>query len=386
MQPTRKRIEPGILARFNAEGEILGYEIQFKADGRSRRRTVQGGLREARDELAAARTRRSKQEREPSNPRVRLDAVIDHFEAAHVAGLRVNSQDNYRTAFKRIRPALGRKRISQITRADVKAFVAAEMRAGYKANTVRMTYGALRATFNFASRDLDVACVFPALRPKEFPNPADDAREHRVLSDDELQRVLAACPPRIALCVRTLAETGARASEVLGLTPQRVGDGSLTFAQQLARDGSLRPPKTPHSRRTIEIRPALAAELRLHGDRSRTFPLLSCRAAARLWATALERAALDDPQPTLHDMRHSHVSRLIALGLDPQEIASRIGDTLQTTLRVYGHEFDSQRRGEQRRAVLEDLYGDGAQMATHTRSQVVTGGAKVQQLRAADHT
>lgn len=45
----------------------------------------------------------------------------------------------------------------------------------------------------------------------------------------------------------------------------------------------------------------------------------------------------------IHDLRHTHVSGLIADGWDPVEVAGRIGDTLATTLRVYSHEFDSAR-------------------------------------------
>ena len=96
------------------------------------------------------------------------------------------------------------------------------------------------------------------------------------------------------------------------------------------------------------------------------------------WGRALKAAGLADPQPVIHDLRHTHVSGLIADGWDPVEIAARIGDTLETTLRVYSHEFDARRRGEEARAALEARYGAG--MARDTAPQ----GASDTDAAAAD--
>ena len=177
------------------------------------------------------------------------------------------------------------------------------------------------------------------------------------MADDELVRVLEACDEGSRLFFRTVAETGCRASEALGLTPQRIGDGTVSLAAQRARDGSLRPLKTRQSKRTIEITRALAAELRLAGDRELVFPRLTHRGIERSWAAALKAAELEQPLPVIHDLRHTHASRLIALGWDPVEIAKRLGDRVETVLRVYVHEFDTRRRSAERRAALESLYG-----------------------------
>ena len=50
-----------------------------------------------------------------------------------------------------------------------------------------------------------------------------------------------------------------------------------------------------------------------------------------------DRAKL--PRITVHGLRHSHVSYLISKGLNPYEIAERIGDTVEMVLNVYGHQF-----------------------------------------------
>jgi integrase len=55
---------------------------------------------------------------------------------------------------------------------------------------------------------------------------------------------------------------------------------------------------------------------------------------------------LAGPAPVIHDLRHTHVSGLIADGWNVAEIGNRIGDSIETTLRVYSHLFDARRRAD----------------------------------------
>ena len=371
--PTRRKLEPGIYERIDpATADRRGLEIVYKDQGgRTRRRAVAGSLQDARDALAAARTRRVRREAEPLDPRVSFNAVADAFERSHVAGLRPNSQAVYATALRRLRATFGGKRITSIAKVDIRAFIAAERAEGLKANTIKSHVAALSALYSFARDDLGMPVALPRLKPSERPRATEDAREHRILSDLELAAVLAACDERSRLYFRTVAETGARASEVLGLTPGRISADEIAFREQLARSGELAPLKTPQSRRTIEITRTLAAELRLASGAERVFGHLDHRGIERAWTAALERARLADPRPVIHDLRHTHVSGLIADGWDPVEVAGRIGDTLDTTIKVYSHEFDSRRRSEQRRRALEARYASG--MATDRPPQTATG-------------
>ena len=77
-------------------------------------------------------------------------------------------------------------------------------------------------------------------------------------------------------------------------------------------------------------------------------------------------------------------SALIADGWDPQAVADRLGDRLETVLRVYAHAFESRRAAAAQRDALEARYGDG--MATDKRQQAATdamsAGAEPVDLRA----
>jgi integrase len=143
----------------------------------------------------------------------------------------------------------------------------------------------------------------PRLKSSERPRPADDARERRVLTDDELACVLNALCERERLYFRTLAETGARMGEILGLTRRRIGTATITFAEQRGRDGEPAPLKTRTSKRAIEITRSLAAALALAGEVP--FAHLTHASVDHTWRRALKRAGIADPQPTIHDLRHT---------------------------------------------------------------------------------
>jgi integrase len=360
-QPIRRPVEPGIKERINAAGERLGYEISFKdANGKSKRQTVAGGLQEARDALANARTRRVKQEREPDDPRMSFNAVVDEFERVHVPGLRKTTRDTYAAGLRRLRAEFGSKRITSITKTDLRVYINSEVAEGLKSSTVGSHLANLNLVYAFARDDLGIPVTMPKLKRSELPD-GEDAREHRILTDAEVARVLDALPPHRRLYFRFLAETGCRRSEGLGLTARRINGTQVTISEQLSRVGAvLVPLKTSTSKRTIEISRSLAAALLLSGGTERVFEHLNRSSTDRAWREAV--AGLDDPKPVIHDLRHTHVSRLIGENWNPQDVAGRIGDTLQTTLSVYAHEFDTQRSSERRQARIEALYG--AEMAT----------------------
>jgi site-specific recombinase XerD len=91
---------------------------------------------------------------------------------------------------------------------------------------------------------------------------------------------------------------------------------------------------------------------------------LAQRNVARDLSTAAERAGLNPGGAealSTHDLRHTAVSRWIAAELDPVTVASMAGDTLETILKVYAHEFDKAKNREANRATLAE--GTSIQLA-----------------------
>jgi integrase len=116
-------------------------------------------------------------------------------------------------------------------------------------------------------------------------------------------------------------------------------------------------PKTKNGRRTIALPTHIVMELRHHwreqqeqrlalgmGKAPANCPVLatidgqpqSPNTITKAWPRAM--AAIGMPEITLHSLRHTHASMLIASGMDVLTISRRLGHGSPTvTLRVYGH-------------------------------------------------
>jgi integrase len=122
----------------------------------------------------------------------------------------------------------------------------------------------------------------------------------------------------------------------------------------------IKQPKTKHGRRTIALPASLVAELREYRrtqqelrlrlglgkmpDDALVFPNLDGSsprkpdAVTKAWRRVIKRLGLSDV--SLHALRHTHASQLIASGMDILTISRRLGHGSPTiTLGVYGHLF-----------------------------------------------
>lgn len=108
------------------------------------------------------------------------------------------------------------------------------------------------------------------------------------------------------------------------------------------------PPKTPRSVRTISIPIFLRDELKGYTDKlyglqkhDRIFPYTK-----HFFEHEMKRGIkLAGTKPIrIHDLRHSHASLLIELGLSPVAVADRLGhEKVETTLNTYSHLFPHKR-------------------------------------------
>ena len=184
-------------------------------------------------------------------------------------------------------------------------------------------------------------------------------------------------PPKVALteiaalkgykleAIAVLAlSTGARRGEILAL---RWGDvdltaGTIRIARSLEQTtGSLKfkQPKTARGTRTISLPAAAVEALQVHRKRQLEQRMalgqgklvaetlvfstidgepMSPNGLSRDWGNFVRAQGL--PLVSFHGLRHSHVSALIASGVDPLTISRRIGHAnVSTTTNVYGHLF-----------------------------------------------
>lgn len=411
--PNGKR-EPGIYVRRSADGSEA-FEIGWRdAQGVQRWRRVRGGLKAARAELATAHAGRARGERVTADPRLTFDQAADAWWEARAVKLRPSTQARYRSDLVHVRGVFGRRRLTDVSPADVAAYVTAKQRAKLKGWTIKGQVGVLSAVYSYAARHLGFAGVNPASLLDRVERPSlDDERPKRILSADELGRLLAAVSTPHRLMFALAAETGARKAEVLGLTWADVdtAEATVAFTHQLDRSGVRQPLKTKRSRRTLEVTAELAAKLREHRVASlrsgrhdlvftsRTGAPHDHRNVARVLERATVKAGLEaverdgvvvEHAPTMHSLRHTHGSALIAAGWDIEEVSARLGHAdVATTMRVYVHEYEASRRSSDRRARLAALYApsvdahEEAAEPSEAQHGPTAEGADVLPLRAA---
>lgn len=184
-----------------------------------------------------------------------------------------------------------------------------------------------------------------------------ERRDECFLTHEEYARLEAALPPQHVPLVRTLVGTGLRWSEATALQVRHVDlrQGTIRIVQAWKRrDGEgaggrvLGPPKSPKSRRTVQV-PAQVLEVLaplVAGQPPDAYVFRNRAGNAihhgyhrhTVWVTACKRAQLDPP-PRIHDLRHTHASWLLEQPMVTLEmVQDQLGhESILTTRRVYGH-------------------------------------------------
>jgi integrase len=389
----RVRVEPGVWQRGDK------CEITWRdAQGKQRRRVVAGGIMAARSALAAEVAKRATGERVAADTRLTFGRAAGTWYDDHVvAHLRPASQSAARSALKHLRAEFGSRRLTAIEPGDVARYVTARRAAGMADNTIRAHVNALSGVYRFATRHLGYPGASPvaALDRRERPT-TEPVTEGRALTSDEVARLLGATLLADALLTELTLATGLRMSEALGLT---WGDLDLSdtpaieVSAQLSRYGERGqrvPVKSRRGRRRVVITGDLARKLvaaRLLAPRSgagdyvftsRVGAPREQRSMCRTFKATITRAGLDE-EMVWHWLRHTHASQLIAAGWTMADVAARLGDSIQTVMATYAHEFDAARREDEQRAGLAALAAVAAPVAaragTKRTLRAVAGGA-----------
>ena len=184
----------------------------------------------------------------------------------------------------------------------------------------------------------------------------DQHEEMVCLTPEEWARLEAALPAGTYRALGTLlVGTGLRWGEAtalaVGAVELEARPPRLHVGRAWKADGKngwlLGPPKSSRSRRTVtfgsRVAEALApliegrdeAELVFVGEKGA--PIRPQNFRQRVWLPAIEAAGLPR-RPRVHDLRHTHVSWLIAAGRPAPAISRRLGhESITTTIDRYGH-------------------------------------------------
>ena len=226
-------------------------------------------------------------------------------------------------------PTLGHRAVASVDERDIAALARSRAVSTKSKATAQNVLSSCSGFFAWALREKLCAVNAVQVARAKFGDelvPATEAKEGRALTDDEVVSALEHVSPTFLPVVQVAYETGLRISEVLGLTWRRVDlDGAtVEVAQQLAKDGTIRPMLKNRKGREIPISRKCANVLRAHKaaqeeagfsvkDTALCFTTASGRAlsrrnALRAWQGALKWIGVTDAG--LHSLRSTFVSRL----------------------------------------------------------------------------
>jgi integrase len=357
-RPRRRPVarHPGIYYRPRPGGKVgPPYEIRYlDSSGKRRWAIVHGSLDEAEAKRAELLLRRRRGERIEPTRQTFAEYAREWLDRQDV---RPRTRESYSWALEQhLIPRLGHRRLDQISCEDVAALIAEMRRKGLKGWTITSALRPLSIILAQAARKGRIA-VNPMTQLERGERPKhDDERPKRILSLDEMRALIEhADTDDYRALLELLLTGGLRVGEALGLV---VGDlepkhSVIRVECQLGRDGIRTPLKTEESHRALDIPPQLMRRLLDLAARrgnlfnpsalvfaSRNGTGLVRKVAREALKRAVKAAGIATPEPTLHDLRHSHASMLIAMDYSVVDVQRRLGHRKpDTTLRIYAHEW-----------------------------------------------
>jgi integrase len=264
-------------------------------------------------------------------------------------------------------PALGNPQLQKMTPQHVQSFYTKKLKEGLSAKTVHSIHGVLHNALDNAVRwHLVPKNVTDLVTP-----PRLEKHEVQSLTLDQARALLtAARGHRLDMLLTLALTTGMRRGELLALRWSDIDleSGMLQVRRTvdfIARYGYVEvEPKTARSWRKIVLPAFVVAMLKQHrenqreqclkvGDAWQDRDLVICglegnylnpRYLLKLFDKLLAEAGLSHMR--FHDLRHSVVTLLLGMGVDPRTIQELVGhEDITTTLRIYSHVLPTMQQG-----------------------------------------
>ncbi len=271
----------------------------------------------------------------------------------------------------RVLPAIGAKRLSEVSTSDLQRLVDRWRAEGLNPATVRNTLLPVRAIYRRAVNRGGL----PVNPTRGIDLPAVRGRRDQIVNPDQAARMIAALPVGDRALWATALYAGLRAGELAALRwcDLDLKAGVIRVERSWdKREGPIEP-KSQAGRRAVPIAPQLRAHLAAHQLASQRTadglafgrtPVLPfghgtiLRRAARVWETA------NLPALGLHDARHTYASLMIAAGVNAKALSTFMGHSSVTiTFDRYGHLMPG---SEAEAATLLDTYLSAAVAATES--------------------
>jgi integrase len=355
----------GHVRRRGTRSWELKFDVGVDAAGRRKTRyaSFKGTKRDAEIELAKLIAAASKGEQvDPS--KITVSEFLGRWERDWAtANVGPKTLERYSELLRlHVKPRIGATRVQKLRPVHLtELYGVLQREAGLAPRTIGHVHRLMHRALGIAV-DWDLLANNPAGRVSP---PRVDQEEIIILNAAQIKAILKKAIGRPIYQIGALAlATGMRRGELLALRWQDVDveAGKITVARSLEQTKAglrFKEPKTRHGRRTISLPVSAVSDLRAHWKATQEMRLAlgagksppesllfadvngeprKPNAVTKEWDRTATMAK--QPQATLHSLRHTHASHLIAAGLDILTISRRLGHgSPAVTLSVYAHLF-----------------------------------------------
>ena len=248
---------------------------------------------------------------------------------------RASSQyDDDKMISKIILPALGKKKIEEVTTHDIQKLHKNLADRPYTANRVRAL---LSKMFSLA-----IEWGWHYANPVTPVKKYQEHKRTRWLTEQEITRLRNVLDeyhrPAIATAIKLLLLTGSRKSEVLSATWSQFDLEKGVWTKPAHNTKQKRQEHVPLSSAALDLLVKWkkeSTEEHLFPGRIPNQPIQDIKGA---WATIRKRASLNDVR--IHDLRHTYASHLVSKGTSLSIVGRLLGHTQTSTTQRYAHLAD----------------------------------------------
>ena len=336
-----KRIEPGIWEHPSGSGYIA--EVSYgdgKTGRRVRERMTTNRLDSAREwrvtkkaDALRGEIRRTRDKPEPCRFDKFAQRYLEEWSQPQKAASSYQRDIN---SLKHICPHFGKKYLSGITRADVESYVRKRRATGCAPGTLNRELSCLknllRKAVEWALLETNPARDVSKLR--ERPNKLE------FLSEEEVERLIAACAEPLDRIVTVSLKTGLRRGELFALEWKDIDfDRGLIRVRQSKNGDGRHIPMSASARQALDLQQKRGRRVVNQKASPYVFPAADGGPRKTIrngLEEALRRAGVERHiRP--HDLRHTFASHLVMKGVDLRTVAELMGHRdIRVTMR-YAH-------------------------------------------------
>ena len=353
-----------VAPRRNNEGKIVGYRGAF-FDPSGKRRWVSAKTKtECERKLREAMTDASRGVL-PLPANLTVESYLTEWLKDIEGTVRRSTYDGYKRDVRHhIIPALGRRKLKDLTPGDIRRLYRTMIEKGLKNRSVEYCHRTLRKALKAAVTDR-LLNHNPTDGVKPLTTREGVRAESKALNPEQVSALLEeASGDRLEALYVVALHTGLRRGELLGLrwTDIDFEAGTVSVKRSLDTDGTFNPPKRESSKRTLRLTPVALAALSKHrvrqneerlsaGERWRDNGLVFPNTVGRPmnpgnlyrrdFQPLLMRAGLGSEGFTFHSLRHTFATTLAANGVHPSTAQKMLGHSdIRMTLAIYTHATD----------------------------------------------